>query len=187
LQATAFHRRKHLSVTQKLDINDKGLRLGWRILAVIAFGTGHPIRIRLLGIPLDRDAGEYGYAARLRLQGIQPYKLAYNMLFSDTYAGYAMIMSTFGQTISRIHLGLLPINAGTIVLIFFPGRQLLNSIVRLAAGTSYAVLSVSPSVLGRACHAAHTVLRHLDFFRYLSFAVCHFSKVPACTVSATLN
>lgn len=174
-------------MTQKLDINDKGLRLGWRILAVIAFGTGHPIRIRLLGIPLDRDAGEYGYAARLTLQGIRPYQLAYNMLFSNTYAGYAVIMSILGQTISRIHLGLLPINAGTIVLIFFPDRRRANSIVRLAAGTSYAVLSVSPSVLGCACRAPHTALCHLGFFRHSSFAVCHFSKVKACTVSATLN
>jgi hypothetical protein len=186
LQATAFHRRKH-PVTQKIDINDTGLRLDWRIPAVIVFGTGHPIRIRLLGIPLDRDAGEYGYAARLTLQGMRPYKLAYYTLFPDTYAGYAVIMSIFGETITRIHLGLLPINAGTIVLIFFQGGRWVNSIVRLAAGTSYAVLSVGPSVLGCACRAPHTALRLLDFFRHSSFAVCHFSKVKACTVSATLN
>ena len=33
------------------------------------------IRIRLLGIPLERDEGEYAYAGQLILQGVPPYKL----------------------------------------------------------------------------------------------------------------
>ncbi len=135
-------------VTHKIDNNGKLLRSGWWILAVIVFGLVIAIRIRLLGIPLERDEGEYAYAGQLILQGIPPYKLAYNMKFPGTYAAYAVIMSIFGQTITGIHLGLLLVNAATIVLIFFLGRQLVNSTVGLAAAMSYAVLSVSPSVLG---------------------------------------
>src|SRR4029450_7375690 len=67
-------------------------------------------------------------------------------------------MSIFGQTIIGIHLGLLLINTATIVLIFFLGRRLMNSTVGVAAAASYAVLSVSPSVLGFAGHATHFVL-----------------------------
>jgi len=67
-------------------------------------------------------------------------------------------MSMFGQTITGIHLGLLLVNAATDVLIFFLGRQLVNSTLGLAAAMSYAVLSVSPSVLGFAGHATHFVL-----------------------------
>jgi hypothetical protein len=80
------------------------------------------------------------------------------MKFPGTYAAYAAIMSIFGQTIPGIHLGLLFVNAATVVLIFFLGRQLVNSVAGLAAGMSYAALSVSPSVLGFAGHATHFVL-----------------------------
>ncbi len=145
-------------MTDKIEINGKALRFVWWILAAIVFGVVITIRIRLLGIPLERDEGEYAYAGQLILQGIPPYKLAYNMKFPGTYAGYAVIMSIFGQTVTGIHLGLLLVNAATVVLIFFLGRQLISSTLGLAAAMSYAVLSVSPSVLGFAGHATHFVL-----------------------------
>jgi hypothetical protein len=149
---------KHLSVTDKIDINGKALRFGWCVLAVIVFGLVLAIRIRLLGIPLERDEGEYAYAGQLMLQGIPPYKLVYNMKFPGTYAAYALIMSIFGQTIHAIHLGLLLVNAATVALIFFLARRLINSTAGIAAATSYAVLSVSPWVLGLAAHATNFVM-----------------------------
>jgi hypothetical protein len=145
-------------VTHKININGKALRFGWCVLAIIIFGLVLAIRIRLLGIPLERDEGEYAYAGQLMLQGIPPYKLAYNMKFPGTYAAYAVIMSIFGQTILGVHLGLLLVNAVTIALIFFLGRRLMNSTAGIAAATSYAVLSVSPSVLGLAAHATNFVM-----------------------------
>ena len=145
-------------MTDKIEINGKALRFAWWLLAVIVFGVVIAIRIRLLGIPLERDEGEYAYAGQLILQGIPPYKLAYNMKFPGTYAAYAVIMSIFGQTVTGIHLGLLFVNAATVILIFFLGRQLISSTVGLAAAMSYAVLSASPSVLGFAGHATHFVL-----------------------------
>lgn len=145
-------------MTGKIKINGKALPYAWWILAVVIFGVVILIRIRLLGIPLERDEGEYAYAGQLILQGIPPYQLAYNMKFPGTYAAYAVIMSIFGQTITGIHLGLLLVNAANVVLTFFLGRKLLNSTLGLAAALSYAVLSVSPSVLGFAGHATHFVL-----------------------------
>jgi hypothetical protein len=145
-------------VTHKIDDSDKALRVGWWILAAIVFGVVIAIRIRLLGIPLERDEGEYAYAGQLILQGVPPYKLAYNMKFPGTYAAYAAIMSVFGQTVAGIHLGLLLVNAATIVLIFFLARRLMNSTAGIAAATTYAVLSVSPSVLGLAAHATNFVM-----------------------------
>ena len=145
-------------MVRKTDINGKLVQFAWWALAIIVFTLVVAIRIRLLGIPLERDEGEYAYAGQLILQGIPPYKLAYNMKFPGTYAAYALTMSIFGQTITGIHLGLLLINTATIVLIFFLGRRLVNSTVGLAAAISYAVLSVSPSVLGFAGHATHFVM-----------------------------
>ena len=145
-------------MVRKTDINGKLVQFAWWALAAIVFTLVIAIRIRLLGIPLERDEGEYAYAGQLILQGIPPYKLVYNMKFPGTYAAYALTMSIFGQTIIGIHLGLLLINTATIVLIFFLGRRLVNSTAGLAAAISYAVLSVSPSVLGFAGHATHFVL-----------------------------
>src|SRR5438105_896959 len=149
---------KTVFVTHKIDISHKALPFGWRLLAVIVFGLVLVIRIRLLEIPLERDEGEYGYAGQLMLQGIPPYKLAYNMKFPGTYAAYALIMSILGQTIAGIHLGLLLVNLASIVLIFFLGRRLFNSTGGITAAITYAVLSLSPAVLGFAAHATHFVM-----------------------------
>src|SRR4030095_7328441 len=132
-------------VLRKTDINEKLVRFAWWALATIVFTLVVAIRIRLLGIPLERDEGEYAYAGQLILQGIPPYKLAYNMKFPGTYAAYAVIMSIFGQTITGIHLGLLLANIATIALIFLVGRRLINTVAGFAAATAYGVLSVSPS------------------------------------------
>jgi len=138
--------------------HERVLPIAWWLVAAGFFGVVVAIRIRLLGVPLERDEGEYAYAGQLILQGIPPYKLAYNMKFPGTYAAYAAIMLIFGQTITGIHLGLLLVNVATIVLIFFLGRRLVNSTLGLAAAMSYAVLSISPSVLGFAGHATHFVV-----------------------------
>ena len=143
---------------RKTDINDGLVRFAWWTLAIFVFGLVLAIRIHLLGIPLERDEGEYAYAGQLILQGIPPYKLAYNMKFPGTYAAYGLIMSIFGQTIHAIHFGLLLVNVATIVLIFFVGRRLINTVAGVTAAATYAVLSVSPSVLGLAAHATNFVV-----------------------------
>ena len=142
----------------KTDINAKLMWLAWCALATTVFALVIAIRIRLLGIPLERDEGEYAYAGQLMLQGISPYKLTYNMKFPGTYAAYALIMSIFGQTIHAIHLSLLLVNAATIALIFLLGRRLIDPTAGIAAAACYAVLSVSPSVLGLAAHATNFVV-----------------------------
>src|SRR5712692_993309 len=118
---------------------ENGIRLCWWVLLAAVIGLIVLIRIRLLAIPLERDEGEYAYAGQLMLQGVPPYKLAYNMKFPGTYATYAVIMSVFGQTTTGIHLGLLVLNAAAIVLIFLLGLRLASSIAGIAAAATYAV------------------------------------------------
>jgi len=81
---------------RKAAERDRVLKAAWIFLAVVVFVFVIAIRIRLLGIPLERDEGEYAYAGQLMLQGIPPYKLAYNMKFPGTYAAYA-IWPTAGE------------------------------------------------------------------------------------------
>src|SRR5947207_8571174 len=124
-------------MTHQVNISNRALRIGWGILAIIVFGLVITIRIRLLAIPLERDEGEYAYAGQLMLQGIPPYKLAYNMKFPGTYAAYALIMSIFGQTIHGVHLALLLVNMATVVVVFLIGRRLIDATMGIAAATSY--------------------------------------------------
>ena len=84
-------------MTDKIERPNKPLRLAWSVLAATVLGLTIASRIRLLGIPLERDEGEYAYAGQLMLKGIAPYKLVYNMKFPGTYAAYAVMMSIFGQ------------------------------------------------------------------------------------------
>jgi len=116
------------------------------------------IRIRLLQTPLERDEGEFAYMGQLMLQGIPPYLLAYNMKLPGIYAACALIMAVFGQTIAGIHIGLMVVNAIAIILLFLLTRRLFDNVAGVVAAASYALLSVSPSVLGTSAHATQFIV-----------------------------
>lgn len=124
-------------------------------LVIIFFSA---VRWRLADTPLERDEGEYAYAGQLMLQGVPPYKLAYNMKLPGTYAAYALMMSVLGETARGIHLGLLLASAATTVLMFLLALQFLRPWASAAAATAYALLSTIPATLGFAGHATHFVV-----------------------------
>ncbi|TAL03206.1 MAG: hypothetical protein EPO07_06530, partial [Verrucomicrobia bacterium] len=128
------------------------IALGLTLLLVLV------VRVRLRDMPLERDEGEYAYAGQLILHGVPPYQEAFNMKLPGTYAAYALIMAVFGQSASGIHLGLALVNAASVFLIFLIGRELLDNVAGVAAAIAYALLSLSPSVLGLAAHATHFVV-----------------------------
>ncbi|HST30584.1 MAG TPA: glycosyltransferase family 39 protein [Chthoniobacterales bacterium] len=115
-------------------------------------------RIRLSGLPLERDEGEYAYGGQLLMLGIAPYKLAYSMKLPGTTAAYALIMSILGQSATAIHIGLALTNLITVGLVYFVGRNLLGKFGGIVASACYAVLSLMPHVLGTAGHATHFVV-----------------------------
>jgi len=113
------------------------------------------VRYRLLGLPLERDEGEYALMGQLILKGIPPYEMAYSMKLPGTYYLYALFMAVFGQSATGIHLGLLVVNLASILLVFFIGKKLLSESSALFAAASFALLSLSPGVFGFAAHATH--------------------------------
>ena len=115
------------------------------------------VRVRLREMPLERDEGEYAYAGQLILHGVPPYQQVYNMKLPGTYAAYAVIMAVLGQTPAGIHLGVMLVNLGSIVLVFLIGRRLLDETTGVVAAAAFAVMSLSPYVLGLAGHATHFV------------------------------
>ncbi len=131
--------------------------LPWLIVVVIVAITAG-FRIHLSDVPFERDEGEYAYAGQLLLQGIAPYDHVYNMKFPGVYVAYAVIMTVFGQSCSGIHLGLLVINAITILLIFLLARHLTDPFTAVFVAAAFAVLSLSESVQGIFANAEHFVI-----------------------------
>ena len=123
------------------------------VLAVVVY-----IRIRLLDVPLERDEGEYAYMGQLLLKGIPAFTHAYTMKLPGVSIVYAFFMFLFGQTPAGIHAGLLTVNLVCIFLVYQLTRQLLDQDTALVSSASYAVLSLSESVLGIFAHATHFVV-----------------------------
>ncbi|MEI9962574.1 MAG: glycosyltransferase family 39 protein [Limisphaerales bacterium] len=118
------------------------------------------IRIRLLDFPLERDEGEFAYAAQLLLQGDSPYQHAYNTMLKlpGTCIAYALIMAVLGQTTIAIHSGVILVNLATAVLVFLLARRIYGDAAGVVAAGTYALLSINPETLGLAAHATHFVM-----------------------------
>jgi 4-amino-4-deoxy-L-arabinose transferase-like glycosyltransferase len=130
----------------------------WVLLGLfLALAINFAIRWHLRDMPLERDEGEYAYAGQLILQGILPYKLAFNMKFPGTYFMYALLMAMFGQSAAGIHSGIILITSLTALLIFFIGRELFAEMGALIAPVIYVCLAALPGAAGLAGHATHFV------------------------------
>lgn len=116
------------------------------------------LRLRFLGVPLERDEGEYAYMGQLLLQGMLPYSEAYNMKFPGIYFVYAAILALFGQTHAGIHSALLLVNIATSLMLFIIGRRWIDGVSGFVAGSSFLVLTLSPSLQGYWANSEHFVI-----------------------------
>ena len=144
-------------ITESIENKTQRFLKSWVFLACIILFVVF-VRVRLSEFPLERDEGEYAYMGQLILQGIPPYLTAYNMKFPGTYVMYALIMSVFGQNIQGIHMGFMIVNCVTILLVFLLARKFVSEAAAIVTSASYAILSLSSSVLGFAGHATHFVV-----------------------------
>ncbi len=129
----------------------------WIAFFAVIFFTAI-VRVRLLGIPLERDEGEYAYTARLILQGIPPYIESYDPKIPGLHIVYALIMAVFGENLYGIHLGLLFTNISTIFVLFFMGKRLFGCSVGLISAAGFAIMSLSQNVLGFTANAEPLLL-----------------------------
>ena len=127
-------------------------------LAVVFFGIVLWVRLRLLGLPLERDEGEYAYMAQQLLQGIMPYTESQSIKFPGIYFVYAGILTFFGETPSDIHLSIIFTNLASAYFIFLLGKNLLNPSAGIVAAVCFSVLTLSPSLQGVWANSEHFVL-----------------------------
>jgi hypothetical protein len=116
------------------------------------------VRIRLLNFPLERDEGEFAYVAQLALDGVGPYQLAYVVKLPGTYLAYTVIMGLFGQTTAAIHLGFLLVNLANLAVFYRVARRFLEIPNAMIGCACFALLSLSPGVLGLQGHATNLVV-----------------------------
>jgi hypothetical protein len=126
--------------------------LPWIAFAVALVAVA-AVRVRLLGVPLERDEGEYAYLGSLLLHGVPPYAEAWNMKFPGIYAVYALLIGVGGANVVAIHAGLLVANTWNALAIALLGRRLLGPAAGAVAGAGYAAMSLSTVVLGVWSHA----------------------------------
>ena len=127
------------------------------VIAVLVFLA--IVRLRIADVPLERDEGEYAYAGQLILEGIPPFELVYNMKLPGIYYAFSVILTIFGQTSWGIHVGLLCVNAATVLILFFLARRLLHdSMAAAVAASAFGVLTLDRWILGVFAHATHFVV-----------------------------
>jgi len=131
--------------------------MAWLLLLLVLV-LNFTVRWRLRELPLERDEGEYAYAGQLILQGVPPYKLAWNMKFPGVYIAYAGLMSVFGESPAGVHTGLICVTSLSILLVFLIGRELMGSAGALTAAALFTLLTALPEAFGLAGHATHFVV-----------------------------
>lgn len=136
------------------------------------------VRLRLLQVPLERDEGEYAYIGQLLLKGVEPFTHAYSLKLPGVSALYALFMLLFGQTSLGIHLGLLVVNSACILLVFLLARRMFDQKEALVSCASYAILSLSESVLGVFSHATHFVVLFALAGFLLLLRALEYQKIP---------
>ena len=136
------------------------------LIAVVILGLTCFVRFRFLGVPLERDEGEYAYVAwQLLLNGTLPYTEAISLKLPGIHFVYVVILAIFGETPSSIHLALLFTNIATSFLIFLLGKRFYDGSVGIFAGASFLVMTLTPSVHGFWANSEHFVI----FFAMGSF------------------
>jgi len=129
----------------------------WLVLIALLLLTA-AVRMRVLGVPLERDEGEYAYGAQLMLQGVPPYEQLYTLKPPGASAVYAAFLVLFGETARSIHFGLLLVNAASLLLVFRLTWLWQGSLAGLVAAACFALLSAGRATQGLFANAEHFVV-----------------------------
>ncbi len=113
------------------------------------------VRLKLLGIPLERDDGGFSYTAFQVLQGKDLYAEVYDIKLPFLYILFGTFITLFGNSVEGIHTGLLVFDLAYIVTLFFFCRYFFDRTIALVATFAFAILSLGPNLLGFASHATH--------------------------------
>lgn len=127
------------------------------ILMVLLIILVLTIRSKFSGIPYERDEGAYSYYGKMLLDGKIPYKDFYEQKLPGIFYFYAMMVSLFGSSVKEMHFGFMILNILSIILIYFSVKKLFTPIAGLISATTFAIVSLAPSLSGFTIQAEHGV------------------------------
>ncbi len=113
------------------------------------------VRFNLLSVPFERDEGGFAYIAYQMMEGKQLYVDLYEIKPPLLYMTYALFITIFGHSVEGIHTGLLLFDLAYLLILFFFARAFFDKTVALVTAAAFAILSLSPNLLGFAAHATH--------------------------------
>ena len=107
------------------------------------------LRINIIGVPLERDEGLFGYVGQVLLDGGMPYTDAIDHKPPMVYVIYALALLLFSPTASGIHIFLHIYNFFTLVVLFITAKRYTGSVSSgLWTALVYAVFSSLPTIQG---------------------------------------
>lgn len=132
-------------------------RTAWIVLAC-ALVVASVVRFHRLDLPLERDEGEYGYGARLILDGAFSYETLRTMKLPGVHLVVAPFVALFGDGPQALHLALLVFDAASVFVMFLLACEFLALVRAAWAAAVLAVTLLSTAVLGLYAHAEHFAL-----------------------------
>lgn len=106
------------------------------------------LRIKPIGIPLDRDEGVFGLIGKTILNGGLPYLDGIDHKPPVIFYIYAFILSIFPSNAIGVHLFLHIYNLATLYVLFLFVKQISNRSTAYWSAFFYAILSINPNVQG---------------------------------------
>ncbi len=128
------------------------------VVAVVVLFAAIAVRLRLAGIPLERDEGEYAYIAQRLLVGEAPFVGSYTMKFPGVALLDAVVFALVGHSAVAVRLGLLVVNVVAVAGTAHFVRRALGAVPALVAAAVCASVLVNMGVQGLFAHATHAVV-----------------------------
>jgi hypothetical protein len=151
---------------QRLSIKQTILLVAGLVLLTAA------VRVPLLGIPFERDEGEYAYIAWRLGHNELPYRDWVDQKPPGIFLLYRIALTLPLDPVRAVHLAALLISAASACALFFLARRFLSDVGAFLSAALFALLSADPWIEGTAANTEifmllPLVLSQIFFFRSL--------------------
>jgi hypothetical protein len=116
------------------------------------------VRLRLLGIPFERDEAGFTYIGKMMFEGKNLYTDLPDNKLPGLYFLYGLFSNTLGYSPAGVHAGLLIFNLLTLILLFLFTKKIFDTLTAAMSAAIFSVMIVSIDVNGFAAHATQLLL-----------------------------
>jgi len=125
---------------------------GVLVLFAVLLAVTLLIRLPDLGMPLERDEGEYAYAAQEIARGGVPYQDTFCQKPPVVFLWYLCGIALFGESVVAIHLAMVVAAAAASLCLYFLGRRLSGRTAGWSAAVFFTVAAAGSGYFGSAAN-----------------------------------